>query len=574
MLGFYHPLASIPLGFQAGREPDNTFNELLLSPTAPGQYLLEINAFKGGDVRLGARSLLGDAPLGQFALADVPYAGEGSGAEVLLRYADFHWVGDPSDSQNPNIFYEGRVSVPIAIRRAMPISPEAPRSIQREFAEIEIENTDGALDLIIQSYAVDGRRVRLLYGPKMGAYENFAVIAYVLGRAWTGNETRVRLEVRDRTYSLEKPLQTNLYGGTGGADGTAEIAEKPKPLLFGRARNIAPVLIDPTNLIYQIHDGSMRAADAVYDRGLALNLDTGVGTGGDVASYAALVSASVTSSEYATCLSAGLFKLGSSPDGLITADARGDNDSSYIDALDTIALKIIKTYAGVSPKFVADSTFASAATVGGELGFYISVNELPSTSEVLDRLFYATGAWWGTGRDGRIVAGRLSAPEDRSPIFYFDEYRVLRLEVLPSPTPRKSQRVAYRKNWTVQRGEDLAAGITDARRQLLAEPFLVTETGDPQIGVRHLEALDLPPIESFYENKTDADAVRDEKFNLHKVDRQRFEMTVKRLGFRFNRGQVIRLTYPRYQLSNGKNFVITAITENGRNDETILELWG
>jgi len=572
MLGFAVPVGAREVGFVVGREPDNSFTALLASPEERGQFLVEIETFKGGDIRLGARSMIGDMPVGAAAVADLPYAGAGSGSLTTLLYSDDHWVGDPSDEDKPNIAYEGRVSVPIRVSRHMPISPEADRRVQRQFGELELQNGDGELDPIVQSYAVDGRRVCIKYGPHMSAYKNFAVVADLLGVSWqSANESTVRISLRDRTYALEQRLQSNLYAGTGGAEGTSELTGKPKPLMFGRVMNVTPLFLDTTNLIYQFHDGAAFAVDGVFDQGLGLTYDVAVG---DVANYAALVAATVAAGKYATCLAEGLFKLGSSPKGLVTLDARGDASPDYADTLDVIAMRLIKTVAGIADTFVNPTGWAGAASLSGELGFYIGPNELPTTADVLNMLASATGAWWGTDRKGRITAGRLISPEAANPIYRFDEYDVISLNILAAPVPRYRQGVAYQRNWSVQRGEDLADAVTDARRQSLAEPYQVSTAADTQVRVRHNEAVSPPPILSLYHNEADAIRLRDEKLDLHKVDRQIFQMKAKRLGFQFDMGRVAQLTQPRFGLQSGKRFVIFGIEEDGRNEETILNLWG
>jgi hypothetical protein len=61
-------------------------------------------------------------------------------------------------------------------------------------------------------------------------------------------------------------MQPNVYAGTGGVDGGADLAGKRKPLCFGNPRNVSPVLLVPSLLIYQVHDGSVAGIDNVYDQ--------------------------------------------------------------------------------------------------------------------------------------------------------------------------------------------------------------------------------------------------------------------------------------------------------------------
>ncbi|MFN4283521.1 MAG: hypothetical protein ACK4NA_12865 [Alphaproteobacteria bacterium] len=544
--------------------------ESLIASQRPGQYLVEIAAYKGGQARSGGLSTLADVPL-----ADLPRSSGVSIGQITLRYADRHWVGAPViDAVSPdgalaNAFYEGRIVAPLLMSRQMPLLPEEPRRVQRQFGAIEIANGDGGLDTVLQSYAVDGRRVRVLFGPLMGRYGDFAVIADTLATGWEGDELSVRLALRDQSYALDLPLQSNLYGGGGGADGNAELEGKPKPLAFGLVRNATPVLVDPANLIFQVHDGAIEAIDDVFDRGAAL-----ANSGDDAGDYAALVALSVAAGEYATCLSAGLFKLGSSPDGLITCDLRGDADPDYADTLDLIALRILRDRAGLPSSVIVASTFAGVATLGGSLGFYLPHTASPTTSEVMDTLLASVGGWWGASRDGRLRAGRLTDPGPRSPNLYLGIYDILSIEPAPAPVPRWRQRATYAPNWTAQRGEDLAASVTPARRQFLTELERAVAAADTVVKVRHLQALDPSPLPTLFDSAADAQSIVDYLLALHSVDRQAFFVRVKRIGYQADLQTVARVTYPRYGLQNGKNFAVIGIEENAQAEETILKVWG
>lgn len=114
------------------------------------------------------------------------------------------------------------------------------------------------------------------------------------------------------------------YAGTGGAEGDQNLKDKPKPALFGRARNVEPLLIDATNQVYQVHGyGPIQAVTAVYERAASLALNGGTNVG-DFASFAALVAANLPEGSYATCRAQGMFRLGAPAAGLITADIDGD----------------------------------------------------------------------------------------------------------------------------------------------------------------------------------------------------------------------------------------------------------
>lgn len=544
-----------------------SFETLVAGTSVAGQYLVEISAFKGGELRTGGGPWIGRSAVGRRPVARSVPLGNANSGEVTLRYGDRHWVGEPGDADKPNTYYEGRVTVPLIVERSLPLLPEEDRRVQRQFGAIEIANGDGALD-DPSRYAVDGRDVRVLYGPAMpSAYSDFGVVASVLGTGWETAEGISRLNVRDRGYSLDLPLQSNLYDGTGGAEGGAELAGKPKPLAFGKCLNVSPPLVDATLLTYQLHDGVISAVDAVYDRGAALTF------GANRADYATLASTAPSAGHYDTCLSAGFIRLGSSPAGLITADVRGDATGSYASTLDTIALRLIKGRAGISAAVVNDAGFTAAAAVGGVMGVYISPNETPTTADVLNRLMGAAAAWWSSTRDGLITAGIVAAPEDQAATFFLDEYRILMIEPEAPPVPRWRQRVAYQPNWTPQT-TDIASGVTDARKQFLAGPARIVTWFDSQIRIRHRNALDPAPLASLYDSSTDAQALADYLGSLFGPDRGVWRLTLKRYGYTLDLGQIGRVTYPRLGLSGGRNVAIIGIREDADRDETTLRVWG
>ncbi|WP_334656728.1 hypothetical protein [Sphingomonas panaciterrae] len=129
---------------------------------------------------------------------------------------------------------------------------------------------------------------------------------------------------------FEADLLNRRYAGTGAAEGDDSLKDKPKPALFGRARNVEPVQIDAVNLVYQVHGyGPIRGIAALYERAASL-IAAGGKNVGDFADYAALVAAAIPEGSFGTCLARGMFRLGAPPAGLVTADVEGDNASGFV----------------------------------------------------------------------------------------------------------------------------------------------------------------------------------------------------------------------------------------------------
>lgn len=645
-----------PLGAQPVSEsyPPNPASAaayaLMRAPVASVQFLIDIDAYRGGKPLSGGLATISEIPLASFP----PDSGVATGS-VMLRFADRDWVGAPvvaplainvpvipagiegaayagftvtaatgmspyryfvssgtlpagltldeatgeisgtplaaghydfvlgvedspggeGDSVAPNLFYDGRVSLPLMMDAAAPLYPENARRVLRQFGAVEIINSDGALDNIIQAHSVDGRSVRIRFGPYMADSKDFAVIADMVAVGWQPGDESVRLTLRDQSYNLDQPVQVNLYAGTGDEEGTAELEGKPKPLCYGDSPGVTPVLVDPPHLIYQIHDGQVFAIDAVYDRGGLLTLDTSVGTGGDAADTGALVSASVGASKFATCTARGTFKLGSSPAGVITADVRGDvKGGVYTDDLAAIALRIMYDRAGLSPLLVDEGTFIGTAAAGGPVGLYIDQNDVPSASAIIDRLIGSVAGWWGSGISGKLRASRLLLPETTEPVVFLDQYDIVSLTPEAKPVPRWRQRVGYAPNWTVQRGEDLDVTVSDARRQVLTEPYSVVIRSNATLQIRHLAAQDPAIVETLLRDSADAQALADYLQSLYGVERQIYRVVVKYQGLGIDLGACVNLSYPRFGLAAGQNFIVIARPFDGGRGTSELRVWG
>lgn len=155
--------------------------------------------------------------------------------------------------------------------------------------EIILHNGDGALDSIFASAGIDGRSLTVRQGVQGAAYP--AGFTTVFRGTMYGKPeltaTEVKIKARGREQELEVPIQSTLYDGDNvlpdGLEGGEELKGKPKPVLYGKGRNIAPVCVNTSKLIYQVADAEIDSVDAVYDSGLSINDPTNwenVGTDG------------------------------------------------------------------------------------------------------------------------------------------------------------------------------------------------------------------------------------------------------------------------------------------------------
>lgn len=231
---------------------------------------------------------------------------------------------DPSDE-----FYEPYLVVPPGrlYKRSLFADGRTGGGTQVEIADgIAIANTGGQWDHLAE-WGWDGRPFRLY---KLDAGQGRADAVLLLSgvveqllpvyEAKAGEvDSRLVIRLKDPLSRFDQPLQPYKYLGTNvgpdGFEGTEEdLKGQPRPIGYGVCREVPARPVNTSLLVYQVADGAVAEISSVYDKGVMLTLDT------DYATPALLAAATPGLGEYATCLAYGLFMLGATPAGAITAD--------------------------------------------------------------------------------------------------------------------------------------------------------------------------------------------------------------------------------------------------------------
>ena len=188
----------------------------------------------------------------------------------------------------------------------------------------------------------------------------------------TDANARLSLSAQVDGEPFEAALLGISYAGLGGASGSTDLRDKPRPMVFGRARGVEPVLINATDNVYQVHGyGPIEAITAVYERAAEF-VENGGEAVGDFATYAALVAADIAEGSYGTCLAEGLFRLGAPPAGLISADVLGDNSGGFHRSTAAVIRRMC-ALTGVDPlRLDADSLNALELAVPYPINVYVT----------------------------------------------------------------------------------------------------------------------------------------------------------------------------------------------------------
>lgn len=535
----------------------NPFAALLTDPEAQIIYLVELYPY---DPELET-SLTGESPFGSASFGESDIALVGGVERQYLSNLGFTTTPDDSVA---NIHFPAQVDNPmqfdVSISSGGDFGSSAP-----SYGSIVISNADGGLDGL-DGYLWTGRRAVVKAGSPDFAYDDFASVFIGVVNGIESDEDKITLTIRDNRLKTDQLLQPNDYAGTGSTEGGSDLANTPKPLCFGEVVNIEPVLVDPVNLIYQVHDGSILAVDAVRDSGSALTFQADV---------ADITATSVTAGQYKTQLTGGYIKLGSTPSGRITADVRGANSGSYVSTAGDITQRILTNYLGARSFDSTDidaGAFNTLDTVlGGDTGVYIT--DKTTASDIIDALINPCGAYWTFTRLGQITVGYIDDPG------YFvleigendiDERGV---EITATIPPAWKISLGYAPVSVVQKEDELAGSTTTAIRTLVGEKYRYVVDEDEIVRAQNEHAVE----RSFFTqiaDQADAQTLLTRLTRIYGVKRRIYRVPVWKMLFRVFIGDVVNITYPRYGLDAGVNLLVTGISEDLESGITTLELWG
>ncbi|RVT99104.1 hypothetical protein EOD42_03075 [Rhodovarius crocodyli] len=545
-------LGAYPVGIEEPTPPVALDLLALPQPALSDAVLLvECTATDGILTTLGGALTLGAEPVGILP-------GGLTGGQVPLQWSDVDWTSQPGDLR-PSTHFEGRLS-DISLERALPLDPSAERRVAAALGEIIIDNTDGAYDGTAEGLAIDGRPVTLsLLGSRGAAYADRRVLFAGVGRAWRTDRRQLRINVASLAYVLDVPM-LGLYGGTGGADGGEDLAGKVVPEAWGRVRNVPPPQLDAGLLIYQLHAREIGEITGVYVRGAPLDAGAGYGT------YSALAAATVLPGTYAWAITptGSYMRLGSSPDGTVTADLWGQPGGASIPRM----MRLVLARGGV---LANPATFDSAeGYVPGTAGIWLA--EQLTFADAINRLAAGGGLWWGDDGSGSVVVGRVSAPAGPGGVALDQDSILDDLEPLEPPVPAWRVVLTYRRNWSPLSGTDLVPEptITEARRLELAATGRSTAVQIDARRVRNAQARDIA-LETLFDDEGDAAVLGNNILTLLAPGRTLWRVPGGLSGWGLALGQQARLTWPRYGLAAGRDVRVVGQSARGnRLDLTVL----
>ena len=339
--------------------------------------------------------------------------------------------------------------------------------------------TSGAL-ATKKAYAYDGRawELRRLAGPS-SAFSTGTLLAQGQCTALrqTGPST-LQLVGFDRAESLNAPIQSAQYAGTGSFEGSSDLEGKFKPMVYGDKDNVPGVMVDAAGLWVDFSPGYV-IEDIVELR------DNGIVLVADATNPPA-------AGKYYKDLANGRALLASAPAGQITANIKGIKPGgSWLVTAGDIAAEIVETHGGISSADI-DTTAITALNTArpGTVGIYCGL-ERRTIANVLDELLAPLGFWGFNRADdftvGRIIAPTATASSDSVIEGILSEYHIGKdsLSVGDLGVPAHQIDMEYRALATVQAPDSLAGAVSAADRLKWSTPALSVADDDSSILTDH-----------------------------------------------------------------------------------------
>jgi len=423
---------------------------------------------------------------------------------VTARYGDRGYLSRTSDTP-ASALYQARLLSDIELGQSVFDMLDVAGRVGLTVSELELWNGDDVFNDIAAFGRMDGRPIAIKTLPVTDrAASDWGSALAGATLVWQGHVARVdaiglraRAGLNDLGDRLNTTLQSSRYDGTGGLGGAAELKGRPRPVSFGNRFNVTPVYVGLVDLgqgtlpTYQTHWRGIVAHDAVRIRGVP---QVGRGSAPGVG-------------EWIDFPLIGCFQLGSTPDGTVTCDVRGDQPAggTYARTTPAILQQLLQSLGPglATSDFDAWSWFLIGSRLTGEIGWGIGADDT-TADQAVNEILQGAGAWLAGGRGGTLRMAKLGAPE-AVPDFTLDAGDIVSCtpQAMPAslqPTPQVVEVLAAR-NWTPL--DDLAGIVAGTERAALVSPGSYERAFSNAIAARSTRARSLT-LNGLYRNASDA----------------------------------------------------------------------
>lgn len=491
-------------------------------------------------------------------------------------------------------YYPGRVLRPPTFARYFLAPGTTSGSARAVPGDLVLANDDGALDYL-RDRGLAGRAISMLLGYGNLPYSTFIPLAvakveqalFDLTVDVEGGKDQVTLRLRDRAIDFTKPLQNTKFLGNNllpdGLEGGDDLKDKPVPSGWGSSPNITPICVNTSRLIYFVPGDPV----AIYDKGAALTRGT------DYASQSAMETTAPSAGAYRVWPASNgwYFRLGATPDGVLTADlTEGDTAADRTAA--QISYRILTDRAGLTAAEIDAGDMARLDRANSaEVEFYTDGEA--TIQQAVEAVLGSIGAAPGIDRLNRVRLRRLELPllenatvtfrdPENSPM-QFGDLRIEKIGFVPSNDPDNGVPIwrlvlDYLHNYTVQTEEGLATGVLSDRDRVA---FLKAATRSAISSAGWLQVSDplsaQKTLDTHLIDRSAAQEEADRQLGLY-AGRRDFVLITTPLTRAaveaMDIADVARVVLPRYGYDDGRPLAILGMEYNTAQSRLQVLCWG
>jgi hypothetical protein len=454
----------------------------------------------------------------------------------------------------------GRSSVGDGSIELVNIDRQYDRLLQHDFRKVTIRRLDNAAQNISEAFIVATMEVE---GVEIG---------------WQS----LRLSVVDRMLLFNRQAQFATFAGNNAnaydAQGNEAIAGSIKPVLIGKVGWFEAILVNPQSLLYIINHtkagapAAIQSIEGVKDRGVNLTFYSNYSTLN--ALIAAQQAGSIPAGNYATCLSAGAFALGSFPSGAITCAASEGATAGDRSVVQCVRRLITLFSDVVSTDF--ENVTAVDAMASGECGVYIDGADtlLEQCSFLLNSgAIFLTPTLGGKFRFGKLrdVSGETSIKTFKANNILQSIERII-LGDATGGLPTHKVVVNYKKYYRALSASEAGGSLSVAAKQDLSQTFRGAQAEDASVLVKYKKSEPLV-IETALFNQSDAQAFANEVLAFRKQWHDMFIIEVED-KYSYDIGDVVTLQHDAFGLNYGKKYIILGLAINLERGAIAYYLYG
>ena len=456
-----------------------------------------------------------------------------------------------------------------------------------DYGELLLASPGGQFDYLLTT-ALAGWPMTVKLVDDQAAYGTaITVLTAIVQLVETSTDMKsISITFADPTTLLDTPTQLSTYGGTNalpaGVDGVAtDLKGLYKPVCYGHAYNVPPVLVNTSCWVYQVADKLLYDIPTVRINGVAIT------RGSSRADVSTMLANTPSAGTYDYCLTSGgsYFRLVSAS-GQVTCDAM-EGSTTAARTIAQVLNRLLQERAGVSSGSVSSSDLTAVdALVSGEVGIWYGTGAA-NIRDAMDKIAQTGGVWYVPDETGTWRFGRITAPAG-TPALTLRRFNstsagaLTDIDIISITGAAPTDQGYGNPAWSIAgqfapffatqtSGLAGSVAVTDITR--LGAAWLQSTAQDASIKTVWPKAQTFTP-NLYFTSRTDADTETARRLALYKVRRDRYTAVCRLSSATGLLGKVVNLVLNRADLTSGKLFLVIGIMYDARTGNAELDLWG